>query len=139
MAKEALPPPKTLSWQPPKSQSSQKAPLSPWRSPSTQSNQTKAPPHKDPCHLPLLGDISFLSRICPSNHLCSHSHQHPYTLHHYLANNRRRSSRQRPADPHATCQPSIGTSKATYDSALSSQKRHVVEQGSSTWPKRSAA
>ena len=40
-----------------------------------------------------------------------------------LANNRRRSSRQRPADPHATCQPSIGTSKATYDSALSPQKK----------------
>ena len=42
---------------------------------------------------------------------------------HYATNNRRRSSRQRPADPHATCQPSIGTSKAPYDSALSSQKK----------------
>ena len=33
------------------------------------------------CHLPLLGDISFFPRICPSNPLCSHSHQHYYPLH----------------------------------------------------------
>ena len=46
----------------------------------------------------------------------------PTTLHHYLANNRRRSLIQQPADLHATCQPSIGTSKTTYDSALPSQK-----------------
>ena len=38
-------------------------------------------------------------------------------------NNRRRSSRQRPADPYATYQPPIGTSKAPYDSTLSSQKK----------------
>ena len=43
-------------------------------------NQTKAPPLKAPCHLPLLRDISFLSRICPSDNSCSHL-QHHYTLH----------------------------------------------------------
>ena len=62
----------------------------------------------------------------------------PTTLHHYLANNRRRSLIQQPADLHATCQPSIGTSKTTYDFALPSQKEtrdwarlfHVAKTGS---------
>ena len=55
---------------------------SPWFSllNSPKKNQTKAPPSsKDLCHLSLLGDIYFLSRICPSNNLCSHL-QHHYTL-----------------------------------------------------------
>ena len=85
--------------------------------------------------LPLLRSSSLRPSLTSSKDLTkislSQLQKHPLksttslaaTRLHYATNNRRRSSRQRPADPHATCQPSIGTSKATYDSALSSQKK----------------
>ena len=53
----------------------------------------------------------------------SHSCLFPLPCSHYSDNNRRRSSRQRPADPHATCQPSIGILKASSDFAPASQEK----------------
>ena len=90
---------------------------------STQSNQTKAPPPpKGFCHLPLLGDIPFLSRICPSDHPCSHT-QHHYTLQPSLIRSFQLAlTASRFSHNHLyRCQPLIAPPSPLFDSLAASQ------------------
>ena len=89
-------------------------------------HQTKAPLSKDLCHLPLLSDISFLSRICPSNNLCSHL-QHHYTL--------------QPKPPSCSCQPpplpSCSWQHLLMESTLPSSRRILCHLSNLHWHPKS--